>query len=102
MSSRQQQRVLRYVRSGSLLKLKSYLRKHKNLDVNFSHGRKCRTPLHIASGLGDDAVLRVLLARGAEVLRKDRKGDTALHVAAGRALRPGSRGDGGGGVAADT
>ena len=87
MLSRKQKRVWRYVEEGSLLKLKSYLRKNRDLDVNFSQGRRQRSPLHLACCLGDDAVLRLLLKHGADVLQRDRKGDTALHIAANRALK---------------
>ncbi|XP_040012577.1 NF-kappa-B inhibitor-like protein 1 [Xiphias gladius] len=89
MVSHKQKRVWKYVEGGSLLKLKSYLRKHRDLDVNFSQGRRQRSPLHLACCLGDDAVLRLLLKHGADVLQKDRKGDTALHTAANRALKHG-------------
>ncbi|XP_040054365.2 NF-kappa-B inhibitor-like protein 1 isoform X1 [Gasterosteus aculeatus] len=89
MLSRKQRRVWRYVEEGGLLKLKSYLRKHRDLDVNFSQGKRERSPLHLACGSGDDAALRLLLQHGADVLRKDRKGDTALHTAANRALKHG-------------
>ncbi|CAL8386992.1 unnamed protein product [Boreogadus saida] len=89
MLSHTQKRVLKYVEAGSFLKLKSYLRKHKDVDVNFSQGKKERTPLHVSCSRGDDLVLRLLLKHGAEVLRKDRKGDTVLHIAANRALKHG-------------
>ncbi|XP_029024857.1 NF-kappa-B inhibitor-like protein 1 [Betta splendens] len=89
MLSDQQKRVWRYVEGGHVLKLKSYLRKHRDLDVNFSRGRRQRSPLQLACGLGDDAVLRLLLKHGADVLYKDRKGDTALHIAANRSLKHG-------------
>ncbi|XP_037553357.1 NF-kappa-B inhibitor-like protein 1, partial [Nematolebias whitei] len=89
MVSQRQDRVWRYVEEGSLLKLKSYLRKHCDLDVNFSRGRKQRSPLHLACSLGDDAVLRLLLKHRADVLQRDRRGDTALHIAANRALKHG-------------
>ncbi|XP_056147108.1 NF-kappa-B inhibitor-like protein 1 [Lampris incognitus] len=91
MMSRKQKRVVRYVKEGSLLKLKSYLRKHSDLDVNFSQGKKLRSPLHLACSSGDDAVLRLLLKHGADGLQKDRKGNTPLHVAANRALKHGKR-----------
>ncbi|XP_012731903.2 NF-kappa-B inhibitor-like protein 1 [Fundulus heteroclitus] len=89
MVSHRQARVWRYVEEGSLLKLKSYLRKHKDLDVNFSQGKRQRSPLQLACSLEDDAVLRLLLKHGADVLRRDRRGDTALHAAANRALKDG-------------
>lgn len=75
-----------------MLKLKSYLRKHRDLDVNFSQGKRQRSPLHLACELGDDATLRLLLKHGADVLQKDRKGNTALHTAANRALKYGKTG----------
>lgn len=89
MVSHRQKRVWKYVEGGSLFKLKSYLKKHRDVDVNFTQGRRQRSPLHLACCLGDDAVLRLLLKHGAAVLLKDRKGDTALHIAANRALKHG-------------
>lgn len=87
--SHRQKRLWRLVEEDRLLKLKSYLRKHRDLDVNFSRGPRQWGPLHLACHLGHDAVLRVLLHHGAGVLQKDHRGDTALHVAANRALEHG-------------
>ncbi|XP_055792522.1 NF-kappa-B inhibitor-like protein 1 isoform X1 [Salvelinus fontinalis] len=89
MVTRTQKKMIRYVEEGSLMKLKSYLRKHSDLDVNFSQGKKRRTPLHLACSLGDDAILRLLLKNGADILLKDKKGDTPLHIAANKALKHG-------------
>ncbi|XP_035523723.1 NF-kappa-B inhibitor-like protein 1 [Morone saxatilis] len=89
--SLQQKRVWRYVEEGSLLKLKSYLRKHRDLDVNFSQGKRERSPLQLACCRGEDAVLRLLLKHGADVLQKDRKGDTALHTAVSEVFKCGRR-----------
>uniref|UniRef100_A0A671RSV8 NF-kappa-B inhibitor-like protein 1 n=1 Tax=Sinocyclocheilus anshuiensis TaxID=1608454 RepID=A0A671RSV8_9TELE len=87
MVKRKQRRVLRYVEEGSLMKLKSFLRKHKDLELNFTQGKKHRSLLHIACSHGDDAVLRLLLKHGADPLQTDRNGDTPLHQAAKRALK---------------
>ncbi|XP_019738379.1 NF-kappa-B inhibitor-like protein 1 [Hippocampus comes] len=89
MLTRAQKRLWKYVEEGSLFKLKTYLRKHRDLDVNFSQGKRQRSPLQLACNLGDDAVVRLLLDHGADVLRADKKGDTALHVAVNRALKRG-------------
>ncbi|XP_034565575.1 NF-kappa-B inhibitor-like protein 1 [Notolabrus celidotus] len=89
MVSHRQKRLWKYVEEGSLLKLKSYLKKHRDLSVNFTQGKRERSPLHLACSLREDAVLRLLLKHGADVLQKDRKGDTALHTAVTRALKHG-------------
>lgn len=91
MVSSSQKRVWRYVEEGSVLKLKSYLRKHPELDLKFTQGKRQRGPLHLACSLGEDAILRLLVDHGADVLQKDRRGDTALHVAANKALKHGKR-----------
>lgn len=83
---------MRYVEEGSLMKLKSFLRKHKDLELNFIQGKKHRGPLHIVCSHGDDAILRLLLKHGADPLQTDRNGETPLHLAAKRALKHGKRG----------
>ncbi|KAK3521734.1 hypothetical protein QTP70_015826 [Hemibagrus guttatus] len=90
MASRKQKKVWRYVEEGSLLKLKSYLRKHrKDVDVNFTQGKRRRGVLHLVCSHGDDALLRLLLKHGADPLQRDRNGDTPLHLAARKALKYG-------------
>lgn len=92
MLCKRQKRVWRYVEDGKLLSLKSILRRHRDLDVNFSHGKRKRSPLHLACHLRDDAILRLLLKHGADVLRRDREGNTPLHVAVNKALKDGNMG----------
>ena len=41
-----------------------------------------RTPLHIASLLGDDGIIRVLLSHGADPCLVDKNLDTPIHLAA--------------------
>lgn len=94
MATRKQKKMIRYVEDSSLMKLKSYFRKHSDLDVNFSQGKKRRTPLHLVCSLRDDAILRLLLKYGANILQKDKKGDTPLPIAANKALKHGKIGNG--------
>ncbi|XP_053500566.1 NF-kappa-B inhibitor-like protein 1 isoform X1 [Ictalurus furcatus] len=89
MASRKQKKLWRYVEEGSLLKLKSYLRKHRDVEVNFTQGKRRRSVLHLVCSHGDDALLRLLLKHGANPLQKDRNGDTPLHLAARKALKHG-------------
>ncbi|KAI4875217.1 hypothetical protein NFI96_010683 [Prochilodus magdalenae] len=89
--SRKQKKVWRYVEEGSLLKLKSFLRKHKDVDINFSQGKRQRSLLHLTCSQGDDAILRLLLKHEADPLQRDRHGDTPLHFAAKRALKYGKK-----------
>ncbi|XP_077353165.1 NF-kappa-B inhibitor-like protein 1 [Festucalex cinctus] len=89
MLTKEEKRLWKYVEEGSLFKLKSYLRKHRHLDVNFSQGKRQRSPLHLACSLGDDAIVRLLLDHGANVRQADKKGNTPLHVAVNRALKLG-------------
>nr|XP_033797424.1 NF-kappa-B inhibitor-like protein 1 [Geotrypetes seraphini]XP_033797425.1 NF-kappa-B inhibitor-like protein 1 [Geotrypetes seraphini] len=90
MVSRKQKKLYRYVEEGSILKIRSYLRKHPGLNVNFTL-RKGRTLLHTACALCDDAMVHILLKHGAEPLLQDHRGNTALHIAARQATRKGHR-----------
>ncbi|XP_020377664.1 NF-kappa-B inhibitor-like protein 1 [Rhincodon typus] len=90
MVSRKQERLLRYVEDGNVLKLKSYLRKHRGLSVTFT-GHKGRSPLHVACAHRDDAAARLLLKHGADPLLQDRRGNTPLHLAAHQAVKKGGK-----------
>uniref|UniRef100_UPI00398F1CEC NF-kappa-B inhibitor-like protein 1 n=1 Tax=Pristiophorus japonicus TaxID=55135 RepID=UPI00398F1CEC len=90
MVSRKQKKLLRYVEDGSVLKLKCYLRKHRELPVTFG-GRRGRTPLHVACVQRDDAVARLLLKHGADPLIQDQRGNTPLHLAVREAVKKGER-----------
>ncbi|XP_062870173.1 NF-kappa-B inhibitor-like protein 1 [Trichomycterus rosablanca] len=91
MVSRKQKKVWRYVEEGSLLKLKSYLRKHKDIELNFTQGKRRRGLLHLICTEGEDSLLTVLMKHGADPLLQDRHGDTPLHLAVQRALKYGKR-----------
>ncbi|XP_043534272.1 NF-kappa-B inhibitor-like protein 1 [Chiloscyllium plagiosum] len=90
MVSRKQERLLRYVEDGNVLKVKSYLRRHHGLSVTF-RGRKGRSPLHVACSQRDDAITRLLLQHGADPLLQDHRGNTPLHLAARQAVKRGTR-----------
>lgn len=93
MVSRKQKKLWRYVEEGSLLKLKSYLRKHKDVELNFTQGKRMRGLLHLICTDGEDSLLTVLIKHGADPLMQDKKGDTPLHLAIKRALKYGKRGE---------
>ena len=86
MKTFDKQKVVRYVQSGSLLKLKHYLNKCNKKDIcfnlNFKNGSLDQTLLHIASSFGDDAIIRCLIKHGARVNIKDKNGNSPVHVAA--------------------
>ncbi|XP_051899789.1 NF-kappa-B inhibitor-like protein 1 isoform X2 [Pristis pectinata] len=90
MVSRKQKKLLHYVEEGSVPKLKSYLRKHRQLPVTFA-GRKGRTPLHVACTRREGGAARLLLRYGADPMIQDQKGNTPLHLAAREAVRKGER-----------
>ncbi|XP_075440312.1 LOW QUALITY PROTEIN: NF-kappa-B inhibitor-like protein 1 [Ascaphus truei] len=83
-------RALRYVQRGDVLRLKSYLRRHRalRLDRPMPGGRSL---LHVACAPPADACALLLLRRGADPLGADGAGDNALHVAAREVERGGRR-----------
>ena len=80
------QKVLAYIQSGSLIKLRNFITNHekkkKVYDLNFVSGPLNRTPLHLACAFGDDAIVRCLLKFGARANIKDKHQDFPLHIAA--------------------
>ncbi|XP_034027812.1 NF-kappa-B inhibitor-like protein 1 [Thalassophryne amazonica] len=89
MVSSRQKRVWRFVAERRFRRLKRYLRKHPELDVNFCRKRRRWSPLHLACSLGDSEALLLLLRRGANLLQEDASGDTPLHIAARKARKLG-------------
>ncbi|KAG8552811.1 hypothetical protein GDO81_003083 [Engystomops pustulosus] len=81
MSFRRELKALRYIERGDVLRLKSYIRKHRRLqlDTALPGGRSL---LHAACSLRDDACALLLLRKGADPMRRDATGNNALHVAA--------------------
>ncbi|KAM4642855.1 NF-kappa-B inhibitor-like protein 1 isoform 1-T2 [Discoglossus pictus] len=80
MSFRRELRALRYIERGDVLRLKSYLRKHRHLRLD-EPLPGAQSLLHTACALGGDACALLLLRKGADPLRTDAAGNNALHVA---------------------
>ncbi|XP_070531961.1 NF-kappa-B inhibitor-like protein 1 isoform X2 [Ptychodera flava] len=83
---RREEKLVRYMNEGNLPKLKSLLKKHRNIDVNIIKNSQGRTPLHTACLSSDDAIVRCLLKHGADATVQDFHGDTALHLSLSNAL----------------
>ncbi|KAG9467171.1 NF-kappa-B inhibitor-like protein 1 [Eleutherodactylus coqui] len=88
MSSRRQLRALRYIERGDVLRLKSYIRKHRSLQLDqvLPGGRSL---LHVACSLHDNACALLLLRKGADPMQRDAAGNNALHIAAWEAEKRG-------------
>ncbi|KAM9325218.1 NF-kappa-B inhibitor-like protein 1 [Gastrophryne carolinensis] len=81
MSFRRERRALRYIQRGDVLRLKSYIRKHRHLQLDqpLSEGQSL---LHAACSTRDNACALLLLRKGADPSRCDAAGNNALHIAA--------------------
>ncbi|XP_061475379.1 NF-kappa-B inhibitor-like protein 1 [Rhineura floridana] len=91
MASRYQRRLWRYVSSGRRHKLRRLLQHHREaLDLGETAGHRNRTPLHRSCARQDHKTAILLLKHGADPSVLDRRGDTALHVAARQVARKGS------------
>ncbi|XP_063794155.1 NF-kappa-B inhibitor-like protein 1 [Pseudophryne corroboree] len=80
-SFRRELRALRYVQRGDVLRLKSYIRRHRHLQLDqpLPGGRSL---LHAACSRCDDACVLLLLRKGADPMQTDGAGNTALHIVA--------------------
>ncbi|KAM5146742.1 NF-kappa-B inhibitor-like protein 1 [Mantella aurantiaca] len=81
MSFRRELRALRYIQKGDVLRLKSYIRKHRHLQLDqlLPGGQSL---LHAACLTRDNACALLLLRKGADPMQCDAAGNNALHVAA--------------------
>ena len=80
MGRSKEEKLFRYIKSGSLHRIRSLLKKSK-LDVNEIVDANGRSPLHVACILADDALVRILLKHGAVTEARDHHGNTPLHLA---------------------
>ncbi|XP_018420288.1 PREDICTED: NF-kappa-B inhibitor-like protein 1 [Nanorana parkeri] len=82
MSFHRELRALRYIQKGDVLRLKSYIRRHRRhlqLDQLLPGGQSL---LHAACLTRDNACALLLLRKGADPMQCDAAGNNALHVAA--------------------
>uniref|UniRef100_A0A8C5MK02 NF-kappa-B inhibitor-like protein 1 n=1 Tax=Leptobrachium leishanense TaxID=445787 RepID=A0A8C5MK02_9ANUR len=81
MSFHRELRALRYIQRGDVLRLKSYIRRHRHLrlDEPLPGGQSL---LHAACTIRGEACALLLLRKGADPLKRDAGGNNALHVAA--------------------
>ncbi|XP_075042011.1 NF-kappa-B inhibitor-like protein 1 isoform X2 [Mixophyes fleayi] len=81
MCFRRELRALLYVQRGDVLRLKSYIRRHRHLQLDqpLPGGESL---LHAACSLCDDACVLLLLRKGADPMRTDAAGNNALHIVA--------------------
>ena len=72
--------LLRSVVDDDIQSVKALL--DQRVDVNYQTQRMKQSALESASGIGREAIARLLLAKGADPNLRNRKGSTALHEAA--------------------
>ena len=80
MSRSQIRRVLQYVKSGSVSKLRRFVRQH-DIDLDKIRDSEDRSLLHLACYLGDGRTTRFLLRHGVDAHQTDSHGNTPLHTA---------------------
>ena len=80
MGRSKDEKVLKYIKKGSVSKLRYFVRKH-GLDVNKIRDRQGRGVLHLACYLGEGRTARCLVRCGANPCVTDDRGNTPLHTA---------------------
>ncbi|KAM8952458.1 NF-kappa-B inhibitor-like protein 1 isoform 2-T2 [Pelodytes ibericus] len=88
MSFHRELRALRYVQRGDVLRLKSYIRRHRHLCLD-EPLPGAPSLLHAACTIHGEACALLLLRKGADPLKRDAAGNNALHVAAREAEKGG-------------
>ena len=80
MGKSKEEKLFRYIKTGSLHRVRSLLKKSE-LVVNDIVDANGRSPLHVACILADDAIVRLLLKYDARTEARDHAGNTPLHLA---------------------
>lgn len=81
----QKSKVVKFVKKGSISKLRKYLKKN-DVNLNRIRDNEGRSMLHLSCYLGDYKMTRYLLRNGVDPCLTDDDGNTALHIALKYAL----------------
>lgn len=87
MKKELQDKLFRYVKEGRIKRIRSVIKKHKEIIFDEVLDSRRRTLLHVACLLGEDSIVRVLINSGASIDVKDSQGNTPLHLALHHALQ---------------
>lgn len=81
MGKSTEEKLFYYVMTGKLHRVRSLFKKYEASYLIALVDRRRRTALHACCLLGDDAIMRLLLKRGADVRTTDSDGNTPIHLA---------------------
>lgn len=81
MGKSTEEKLFYYIKTGKLHRVRSLFKKYEPSHLTALVDRKGRTPLHACCLLGDDAIMRLLLKKGADVRVQDSDGNTPIHFA---------------------